>query len=54
MQKFLPIDPKTNQLFDLVKDGVLLWYCTCNSLMLVFKFVLNSLFVHLEHFNMIR
>ncbi|CAO2812798.1 unnamed protein product [Amaranthus hypochondriacus] len=24
MQKFLPIDPKTNQLFDLVKDGVLL------------------------------
>lgn len=26
MIKYLPIDPKTNQLFELVKDGVLLWY----------------------------
>lgn len=25
MAKYLPIDPSTNALFDLVKDGVLLW-----------------------------
>lgn len=26
MKQFLPIDSTTNALFDLVKDGVLLWY----------------------------
>lgn len=26
LKKYLPIDPDTNALFDLVKDGVLLWY----------------------------
>lgn len=26
LKQFLPIDPKTNALFDLAKDGVLLWY----------------------------
>lgn len=26
LKEFLPIDPKTNALFDLAKDGVLLWY----------------------------
>lgn len=25
MKQFLPIDPSTNALFDLAKDGVLLW-----------------------------
>lgn len=36
LKQFLPIDPSTNQLFDLVKDGVLLWYlirvCCCTLL----------------------
>lgn len=26
LKQFLPIDPKSNALFDLAKDGVLLWY----------------------------
>lgn len=26
LKSYLPIDPKTNQLFELAKDGVLLWY----------------------------
>lgn len=26
LKQFLPIDPATNALFDLAKDGVLLWY----------------------------
>lgn len=26
MKQFLPIDPTTNALFDLARDGVLLWY----------------------------
>lgn len=26
LKQFLPIDPSTNALFDLAKDGVLLWY----------------------------
>lgn len=25
LKDFLPMDPKSNQLFELVKDGVLLW-----------------------------
>lgn len=26
LQRVLPIDASTNQLFDIVKDGILLWY----------------------------
>lgn len=26
LKKYLPIDPSTNELFEIVKDGVLLWY----------------------------
>jgi len=26
LKKYLPMDPGTNALFDLAKDGVLLWY----------------------------
>ena len=26
MKRYLPIDPMTNDLFDIVKDGILLWY----------------------------
>ena len=26
LKSYLPIDPATNAFFDLVKDGVLLWY----------------------------
>lgn len=26
LSQYLPLDPATNDLFDLVKDGVLLWY----------------------------
>lgn len=26
LKQFLPLDPSTNDLFDLAKDGVLLWY----------------------------
>lgn len=26
LKKYLPINPSTNALFDLAKDGVLLWY----------------------------
>lgn len=26
LKKYLPLDPATNDLFDLVRDGVLLWY----------------------------
>ena len=26
LKKYLPLDPSTNALFDLAKDGVLLWY----------------------------
>lgn len=29
LKKYLPLDPATNGLFDLVKDGVLLWYDVC-------------------------
>lgn len=28
LKKSLPIDPSTNELFEIVKDGVLLWYYT--------------------------
>lgn len=27
LKQFLPLDPATNDIFDLAKDGVLLWYC---------------------------
>lgn len=26
LKKYLPLDPATDSLFDLIKDGVLLWY----------------------------
>lgn len=26
LKKYLPLDPATNDIFDLAKDGVLLWY----------------------------
>lgn len=26
LKRYLPIDPATNELFDISKDGVLLWY----------------------------
>ena len=26
MKRYLPIDPSTNDLFEIAKDGVLLWY----------------------------
>ena len=28
LKKYLPIDPSTNDLFKIAKDGVLLWYLT--------------------------
>lgn len=28
LKKFLPLDPSTNDLFEIAKDGVLLWYYT--------------------------
>lgn len=28
LKKYLPIDPSTNELFEIAKDGVLLWYYT--------------------------
>jgi len=28
LSQYLPLDPATNDLFDLAKDGVLLWYLT--------------------------
>lgn len=34
LQKVLPIDPSTTQLFDIVKDGVLLWYADTSLLFL--------------------
>lgn len=32
LKQFLPIDPSTNALFDLAKDGVLLWYFKLTTL----------------------
>lgn len=27
LKQFLPIDPSTDDIFNLAKDGVLIWYC---------------------------
>ena len=29
LKQYLPLDPTTDDLFDLAKDGVLLWYFDC-------------------------
>lgn len=34
LSKYLPIDPSTNELFEIAKDGVLLWYYTFSSSLL--------------------
>jgi len=36
LKKYLPIDPSTNELFEIAKDGVLLWYYTFSSPNLLF------------------
>lgn len=43
LKKYLPIDPSTNELFEIAKDGVLLWYCSF-SLGLLFPLFLEILF----------
>jgi len=42
LKKYLPIDPSGNQLFDLIRDGVLLWLDA--SLVLVISSRVHSLF----------
>lgn len=32
LKKFLPIDPSTNDLFEIAKDGVLIWWISINDL----------------------
>lgn len=36
LRQYLPLDPATNDLFDLAKDGVLLWYLIRDFLITVF------------------
>lgn len=36
LKQYLPLDPATNDLFDLAKDGVLLWYLSLDFLITVF------------------
>lgn len=48
LKKFLPIDPSTNGLFELAKDGVLLWYLTRVCFIILFFIffdLINSYFL---------
>lgn len=36
LKQYLPLDPSTNDLFDLVKDGVLLWYLSMVCLIILY------------------
>jgi plastin-1 len=42
LQQYLPLDPATNDLFDLAKDGVLLWYLSTVCLIMLYFFYVNS------------
>jgi len=50
LKSYLPIDPATNAFFDLVKDGVLLWYVFGYFRPWCLLFVLKFLSSHLCHF----
>lgn len=39
LKKYLPIDPSTNELFEIAKDGVLLWYYTFTVYLLMLLFM---------------
>lgn len=39
LKKYLPIDPSTNDLFEIAKDGVLIWY---SNSYFVFRYWLNA------------
>lgn len=39
LKKCLPIDPSTNDLFEIAKDGVLLWYYTFTVYLLMLLFM---------------
>lgn len=41
MKQFLPIDPATNALFELARDGVLLWYLT-TVCFIIFYFIFGK------------
>lgn len=45
LKKYLPIDPSTNELFEIAKDGVLLWYSTFSHLFLLFSLFITNLFL---------
>ena len=43
LKEYLPLDPATYDIFDLAKDGVLLWYICRVCLLLHFTYVCMSL-----------
>ena len=45
LKEFLPIDASTNALFDLAKDGVLLWYSISNNLTMCVTMIFLSPFL---------
>lgn len=42
LQHVLPIDSSTNQLFDMIKDGIILWYITLCSDRFYFDLCIKS------------
>lgn len=45
LQQFLPLDPATNDLFNLAKDGVLLWYTNLAYLIIIYIFISDKGFI---------
>lgn len=39
LKQYLPLDPSTNDLFDLAKDGVLLWYLGIVCLLILYSVI---------------
>ena len=52
LKKYLPLDPATNDLFELAKDGVLLWYLLGIAWRVIsFGIVSCSIFTHTIEFS---
>lgn len=45
LQQYLPLDPATNDLFNLAKDGVLLWYLNRDCLIIIYIVISDKGFI---------
>jgi hypothetical protein len=51
LKKYLPLDPSTNDLFEIAKDGVLLWYQSYIHYIILSSYVTNydNFFIYIEN-----